>query len=208
MKKIGITLRVENFEKYDEKRDVISHEWVQYLSEKNIIPILIPNNLPDLDLFLNTMKFDGIILSGGGTPGEFIERDKTEKKLLDYGIRENIPILGICRGLQVINNYFGGAIELDNTGSHVKTYHEINITDDKFKQLFHSSKITVNSFHNNILFEKNLGKELQVFAKSNDDNTIEGISHKKLPIIGVMWHPEREKSQSEINLMDIFFDEL
>ena len=208
MKKIGITLRVENFEKYDEKRDAISHEWVKYLSKINIIPIFIPNNLPNLDLFLNTMKFDGIILSGGDNPGEFQERDKTEKELLDYGIRENIPILGICRGLQVINNYFGGKIEFDNTCSHVKTNHEINITDEKFQKLFDSDKITVNSFHNNILLEKNLGTELHVFAKSNHDNTIEGISHQKFPIMGVMWHPEREKTQKEINLINIFYDAL
>lgn len=208
MKKIGITLRIENFEKYGEKRDTISHEWVQYLSKKNIIPIFIPNNLSNLNLFLNTMKFDGIILSGGDNPGEFLERDKTEKELLDYGIRENIPIIGICRGLQVINNYFGGKIELDNTKTHVKTNHEVNITDDEFKKLFYSNKITVNSFHNNILLEKNLGAELKVFAKSNHDNTIEGISHQKFPIMGVMWHPEREKIQKEINLMDIFCDSL
>lgn len=208
MKKIGITLRVENFEKYDEKRDAISHDWIQYLSEKNIIPIFIPNNLPNLDLFLNTVRLDGIILSGGDNPGEFLERDKTEKELLDYGIRENIPIIGICRGLQVINDYFGGRIELDDTSSHVKTRHEVDITNDKFKKLFHSNKIIVNSFHNNILLEKNLGAELQVFAKSNRDNTIEGISHRKFPIMGVMWHPEREKTQNQINLMTIFYDAL
>ena len=68
--------------------------------------------------------------------------------------------------------------------------------------------MTVNSFHNNIILEKNLGKELKIFAKSENDNTIEGIIHEKFPIIAVMWHPEREKIQKEINLIKIFFGSL
>ena len=69
MKKIGITLRVENFTEYDEKRDAISHDWINYLSNKNILPIFIPNNLLDLNLFLYTINLDGIILSSGDNPG-------------------------------------------------------------------------------------------------------------------------------------------
>jgi len=208
MKKIGITLRVENFTKYNEKRDAISHDWIKYLSDKNILPIFIPNNLPNLDLFLDTMKLDGIILSGGDNPGESLERDVTEEKLLNYGIKKSIPIIGICRGLQVINNFFGGKIEIDSSNTHVKTNHKIQIIDNKFKNFFNSNELTVNSFHNNIILENFLGKEIKIFAKSKHDNTIEGIIHEKLPIMGVMWHPEREKIEKEINLMSIFHNSL
>jgi len=206
MKKIGITLRVVKFTKYDEKRDAISHDWTKYFSDNNIIPIFIPNNLSNLDLFLDTVNIDGIILSGGDNPGDSLERDLTEKKLLNYGIKKNLPIIGICRGLQVINNFFGGKIEVDASGNHVKTDHEIEIIDDEFKSFFNSNQLIVNSFHNNIILEKFLGKELNIFAKSKYDNTIEGVIHEKFPIIGVMWHPERDKQSNEINLINKFFD--
>ena len=208
MKKIGITLRVENFTEYDEKRDAISHDWINYLSNKNILPIFIPNNLLNLNLFLDTINLDGIILSGGDNPGESLERDVTEKKLLNYGIKKNIPIIGICRGLQVINNFFGGKIKIDTSNSHVKINHKIEIIEDKFKKFFNSNELIVNSFHNNIILENFLGKELKIFAKSTHDNTIEGIIHEKLPIMGVMWHPEREKIEKEINLINIFYNSL
>ena len=52
VKKIGISLRVENIKKYEEKRDSISHDWIDFFKKLNFIPILIPNKLHDVEAFL------------------------------------------------------------------------------------------------------------------------------------------------------------
>ena len=84
LKKIGISLRVETIEKYDERRDTISHDWINFLQKLNFIPILIPNNLQDTEGYISELKLDGIILSGGDNLGEFPERDETESRVTNF----------------------------------------------------------------------------------------------------------------------------
>ena len=209
IKKIGITLRVEHVGKYNEKRDAISHDWVKFLEISNAFPIFIPNTLKDTKYFLKTMNLDGIILSGGDNKGDDIERDNTEKEIIELSIKEKIPILGICRGMQVLNDFFGGSIVLSNNSEHVAKHHEIELIDTNSKEIFQTEKIKVNSFHNNLIKKETLGDDLCVFAISGTDNTVEGFYHKNLPIIGVMWHPEREQnSQNELKLINSFYDKL
>ena len=209
IKKIGITLRVEHIEKYNEKRDAISHDWVKFLETSNTFPIFIPNTLKDTKHFLKTMNLDGIILSGGDNKGDDIERDNTEKEIIELAIKEKIPILGICRGMQVLNDFFGGGLVLSNDSDHVAKRHEIKLIDTNSREIFQSEKIEVNSFHNNLIKKEILGDDLRVFAVSETDNTIEGFYHKNLPIVGVMWHPEREQNpQNELKLMNCFYDKL
>ena len=82
--------------------------------------------------------------------------------------------------------------------------HLLEINENYSKML--GTSISVNSFHNNIIREKDLGKELESFAITKDDNTIEGFRHKSLPILGVMWHPEREDKEHDKLLLKNFFD--
>jgi putative glutamine amidotransferase len=203
--RIGITLRVENIEEYDEKRDAISQEWVNFIEKFDGIPIFIPNMLKDTKSFLQELELDGLVLSGGDNKGDDPYRDRTEQDLIEYGIKNKIPILGVCRGMQVINDYFGGSYLITKNNNHVAKNHDISITDKKIEKCLGIKKMEVNSFHHNVILEKNLGKNLKVFAKSINDNTIEGLLHEELPIIGVMWHPEREKdSNMELKLMNMF----
>lgn len=205
--RIGITLRVENIEEYNEKRDAISQEWVSFIEKSNGIPIFIPNTLSDTKLFLEELEFDGLVLSGGDNKGDDEHRDRTERDLIEFGINNKIPILGVCRGMQVINDYFGGSHIVTENNEHVGKNHDILITDKKMEVCLDLKKRKVNSFHHNIILEKNLGKGLKVFAKSINDDTVEGFLHDKLPIIGVMWHPEREKdSETELKLMNVFHE--
>ena len=209
IKRIGITLRIETIEKYDEKRDAISHDWTKFLQDSDALPIFIPNTLTDTKYFLEKMKLDGLILSGGDNKGDDIERDKTEQEIIELSVKNKIPLLGICRGMQVINDFFGGEIIATNNLNHVAKHHEIQLVDDNFQKFFQSEKIEVNSFHNNIIKNETIGNDLQVFAVSENDQTVEGFYHKDLPIIGVMWHPERDKNvQNQSQLMKIFFEKL
>ena len=191
-KRIGISLRVQIIEKYDEKRDTISHDWINFLQKTNCVPILIPNNLTDIEDYISEMKLDGIILSGGDNIGEFPERDQTEEKILKFAIKNMFPVLGICRGMQAINKFFKGDLTTNKNSDHVAKPHHVNIMNVKFENLLGDKKFQVNSFHNNLIKNQNLGQGLEIFALSDIDDTIEGYFHKEYPIIGIMWHPERE----------------
>lgn len=204
--KVGISLRVVEEQKYPEKRDALSHEWIPFLEGLDIIPIFIPNTLLEVKSFLINVGINGIILSGGDNIGDHPERDKTEKAILEFGIEKKIPIFGVCRGMQVINQYFGGKVEPTLDSSHVGKPHEVIISNENFLQIFNSSLVEVNSFHHNIISKINLGKDLVPFAVS-PDQTIEGFVHEKLPIEGVMWHPERAPNDfNRIILKKMFQD--
>ncbi len=203
--KIGISLRIVKASNYDEKRDALSHDWISFLEELGFIPVHIPNTLKNLGDFLQEMNLDGIILSGGDNIGENKDRDETEQKLLDYALEEKIPVIGICRGMQLINNYFGGNLSLDNSTIHLAKKHDIQITDKKFLPLFGSPTFHVNTYHRNIIQTKGIGNGLKPFAVFNEDGSVEGFFHDKLPIIGVMWHPERDPDlNSKVILSTIF----
>ena len=206
-KKIGISLRVIQNKNYEEKRDAISHDWSQFCEELNFIPILIPNTLSNIELFLEKLELDGIILSGGGDIGLDIERDETEKKLLKYGIKNNLPILGVCRGMQIINKFFNGEVIKTQNNEHVNLDHSINIIEESFSNII-GKEIFVNSYHNNIIFQNNLGKNLKPFAITKKDNSIEGFFHNQYSVIGVMWHPERKQNKNnKLLLQKIFTDD-
>ena len=70
IKKIGITSRIVEAPNYNEQRDALSHDWPKFLQALNLIPVFIPNALPDIDEFLNNLDLDGFILSGGDNIGD------------------------------------------------------------------------------------------------------------------------------------------
>ena len=189
--RVGISLRVEFIDRYKDRRDVLSQDWTNFLLKVNSFPIMIPNTLSNVPEFLNEMKLDFIILSGGDNIGDFPERDKTEHEIINYAIKHNIPILGICRGMQILNDFFGGSVITTSNQNHVGKPHNIDFIGSKFPELIEKKSLQVNSFHNNIIKKECLGQHLETFALSKIDNTIEGYFHTNLPIIGVMWHPER-----------------
>ena len=161
--------------------------------------------MSNIENFLHSLKVGGIILSGGDNIGDNPERDKTENKLIEYGINHKIPIFGVCRGMQVLNTYFGGSVLKNQGKNHTNKPHSINIINNSFSSLLRNNSLHVNSFHKNLIKNENLGDRLQAFAIVNDDETIEGIFHKDFPILGVMWHPEREiNSTNELIVKSLF----
>jgi gamma-glutamyl-gamma-aminobutyrate hydrolase PuuD len=203
--KIGISLRVVDALNYVEKRDALSQDWPKLFDELELIPIFIPNTLKNIENFLDELSLDGIVLSGGDDIGENDDRDKTENSLLKYAIHKNIPVMGICRGMQLINNYFGGKQIIDNNNQHIGKVHKIKIIDNNISQIFNSKIISVNSFHKNIIYVDNLGNDLNAFAISNDDESIEGFIHSSFSIIGVMWHPERNSNENNRQIISKVF---
>jgi len=202
--KIGISLRVMKAPNYDEKRDALSHDWILFFEKLNVIPILIPNKTTNVSEFLDEVDIDGLILSGGDNIGDFPDRDSIEMSVLDYGIEKKLPIFGVCRGMQMMNNYFGGSIITTSDQKHVNSFHDVNIVNSPKHEILESKLIKVNSFHNNIINSNILGKDLEPFAISSDES-IEGFYHKSLPVIGVMWHPERSQDDIDQKLLSKVF---
>jgi N5-(cytidine 5'-diphosphoramidyl)-L-glutamine hydrolase len=205
-------MRVDNAVGYKERRDGLSQEWCELLDDWNAIPILLPNTCKNIGLLIKNANL--VILTGGndivldgrgaiveGGNNSAIERDTQEYKIIDYCISNSIPILGVCRGMQVLNYYFGGSLKPVDKKNHVGIRHKITILNGPFKGVFGKTKI-VNSFHNFGISNESLGDELRVLAVSND-SFVEALYHIDHPIVGIMWHPERNMvfSDMEKNLV-------
>ena len=140
LKKIGISLRVEKIEKFNEKRDTISHDWIKFLEMLDYMPILIPNNLKDTKEYLSSLNLDGIVLSGGDNIGDDQKRDQTENKIIDFGLSNKLPIFGVCRGMQMLNVFFNGTIDESSNPNHVRNPHSLEINNQKFSDFLISLK--------------------------------------------------------------------
>ena len=206
--KIGISQRIVNEQNYVEKRDALSHDWTNFLEEINLIPVFIPNSLSDTTSFLESFGLNGMILSGGDNLGVHPDRDKTELECLKFAISKKIPVLGVCRGMQLINNFFGGSIVQNDNNNHVRNNHAVKILDSDISNVLKTNLIVVNSYHNNLITKDVLAPELTSIAIDETDNSIECLLHDKYPILGVMWHPERTPDENNKTILQYFFKEL
>ena len=191
MLNIGITMRVTNAENYYELRDSIAKDWYNYM--KFVLPnanwMLLPNIESKIVAYAEYWKLNGFIFSGGENVGESSCRDNTELELFKYAQKENLPILGICRGFQAIYSYMGGKIEHQNENFskiHRGTKHKIHINN--------STKI-VNSYHNNMAVIESRPRNIDVLALCAEDNSIEAFRAEN--ILSLLWHPERESKFQE-----------
>tara|TARA_B100001758_G_C18414172_1_gene618128 strand:+ start:1435 stop:2022 length:588 start_codon:yes stop_codon:yes gene_type:complete len=194
MKKIIVTQREDLFE--NEYRDSLDIRWIYFLEKCNLIPILIPNNINLAKQYVDEEKYVGILLTGGGlisSLGGASPRDEIEKLLISKSLSNNIPLIGVCRGMQQIQSYF--KIKLKKINGHVNSKFEIN---------YQNNKITINSFHN--YGTEDTADNLVVTSRSSD-NIIKSISHKEHKIKGIMWHPERNDpfNNFDIKLFGEFF---
>ena len=90
--RVGISLRITEAQNYQETRDSLSQEWVPLLEKLSFQPVLIPNNLSNIPVFITEMDIDSIILSGGDDIGKHPIRDKTEKQIIEFAIKSRIPM--------------------------------------------------------------------------------------------------------------------
>lgn len=197
MKRIGLTQRVEVIASYGERRDCLDQEWSALLLNVNCAPIVLPNRIDStvIDQYLTSLHLDGVILTGGNdlsftkSPKAALERDAFESHLIEHCIDHDLPILGVCRGMQMLNVYFEGS--LSPVTDHVCKNHEVQLRCGK--------TIQVNSYHDWGINPEDLSDEMTAFGSAKD-GVIEYIKHNSLPINGIMWHPERSNQNQDIGL--------
>ncbi len=116
---------------------------------------------------------------------KYFGEDSLDYKLIDLFIKKNKVILGICRGIQVLNVYFGGSLK-QKISNHEGVSHNITINENNFlSEIYNSKVIEVNSTHTQALDV--IADNFKVCAVS-DDNIVEAIEDGN--ILGVQWHPE------------------
>ena len=189
-----------NFKKhYNTSIEFLEHTWINFFESNKHDFLIIPNSIKNLKQILLCEKRPNLVILPGGN--DLFGRDKLtknrlkiEKELIKYSINKKIALLGICRGMQVINNYFGGRI--GKISGHMKVTSKIF-----FKEPFFNKKtIQVKCFHNFCIKSDLIPKELKILGRDKKNN-VEMFKHYKKKIIGVMWHPEREKNYHKLNII-------
>lgn len=171
----------------------------------------------DLNNLNDVVTCDGILLSGGvditpsvyggneiyvnSPPAFYLKRDEFELSILKLTQENNIPLLGVCRGMQLINCFYGGTLVQDLAEKN--TMHKITEMSDKqhdiqiqpgtiLSSVITNESATVNSAHHQAI--DRVGKGLQITATSDDGiaEALERTDNNNKPfMLAVQWHPER-----------------
>lgn len=198
------------------RRSYVNEDYSDSIIQSGGIPFIIPFNEDDKVIEAQLRMVDGLLLSGGHDidPQLYDEepmpeigtvwsaRDHFDMKLLEMAEKHGIPVLGICRGAQIINVYHGGSLYQDLKYYPVKTIkhmqvptpwwqptHQITLSKGTtLTRIFDEEKhLRVNSFHHQLI--KKVGQGLSVSAVAKD-GAYEGIENADGSVIGVQWHPE------------------
>jgi putative glutamine amidotransferase len=190
MNLIGVSQRVEYAIKYPETRDALDQRWITFLDECNFTPLLLPNNKKVAQKLIESFEIKGILLTGGNNlikyGGESKERDEVEIFLLNYAIDKKIPLMGVCRGMQLIQDSYG--IKLVKVTGHVT---------DNLVITINGIEKNVNSYHQYGTYETNINLETWAIA---EDGVIKAIKNNEAGIKAIMWHPERQNPFNDEDL--------
>lgn len=207
-------MRVVHPLQYREDRDAISHDWIELVQRCGCLPILLPNGIDDPAGYFVFQRCSALVLTNGDdvkltrTPtGKFggTERDILEAKLLSYAIKNKISVLGVCRGMQFINVYFGGKLTPRISG-HVAKSHPLKLISQEYQNFYEAKTIRTNSYHKMGIRIEDLAADLVPWATR--DNIVEAFSHSVYPILAIQWHPERKgiSAKKDQRLIEAFLN--
>lgn len=165
---------------------------VQYLNEIGAITTVVTNSEISPDFAKN---FDGVLISPGpGAP----ESAGVSVEVVKYCAEKNIPLLGICLGLQVIGIVFGAKVSGAPELIHGRTSVIDHCGEDVFKEL--PNNFSATRYHSLALEEASITDSMRITARSSD-GTIMGVQIKGSKISGVQFHPEAVLSEYGYELL-------
>lgn len=195
----------------------LENDTAALIARNGFLPILIPD-VPRKLLQDYLENIDGLVLQGGSDvspesygadyldrerwPGDRY-RDEFEFQLLDCAMEARIPIFGVCRGIQILNAYFGGTLYQDiptetqspvthaNRPIYDQNFHEVEFSDDAYLRDFYRKREKVISIHHQAV--KKVAPPFRVEARAVGDDLVEAISWREMQehyILAVQWHPE------------------
>ncbi len=197
--------------------------YVHAIKKGGSIPLIIPvvNEASYIKNIIH--EIDGLVIPGGSdvnpqlyneqllpcSEGIDDELDHFQIKLIQEALKYDLPILGICRGHQILNVALGGSLYQDiayvkrtediihdqllNGYLYEQTIHDVIFKDGSILEDLFGKKMKTNSFHHQMI--KKLGVGLEIIGHS-EDGIIEAIVHPGFKfVLGVQWHPERSEDQ-------------
>lgn len=227
---IGLTSSFMTHE--DRELVFLPHAYFDAVRHFGGIPVLIPVFAPEEELNFLLDRCDGLILTGGDdidpklygeeTLNDTVviapERDALEGKVIDMALRRNLPIFGICRGIQMMNVHFGGTLWQDIPAQipsdvahsmakpHHRTCHSCILEQNTPLFDLCGAQIAVNSHHHQAV--KDPAPGFTVMGRS-EDGIIEAIYDPcKSFCWGVQWHPEKiwDIEDSSAKLFEVFLN--
>lgn len=193
---IGVTAQVDS-----EGRRWIRSSYAEAICHAGGVPVFIDHLADEALLFALCMRLDGVLFTGGVDIhpkyyGEAVEegcgeiterRDVFEFSLYRIAKAQGLPILGICRGMQLLNVAEGGTLR-QNIEGHSDTEHAVTVEGGSLLCALLGGEATVGSYHHQAV--KTVGRGCRVTAVAND-GVIEGIERDCGAFwLGVQWHPE------------------
>src|ERR1700733_9885741 len=176
MKTVAITQGVSVVPAYGERRDCLDQAWTKFLWACGLLPVLLPNVTEAALALCEGANIAGLVLTGGNDlvelGGDAPERDAVENALLDLAERRGLPVLGVCRGMQVIQQRF--AIPLRRVEGHVAQRLVIRINGEPKE---------VNSYHH---FGSSDSRPPLDVWRIAEDGVVKAIRHSVQPITGIM----------------------
>lgn len=214
---------------YSQETCTLAEGYYQSVLKAGGIPFIIPPFYETDRLGELLDRLDGIVFSGGGDINPLLlgeepvrelhsitpERDRQELLLARMAYDRQIPTLGICKGIQVINAALGGTnyqdiytqqegVTIKHSQDQDRRYpsHRVSIVKDSILEKLFGSELAVNSFHHQAC--KEVAPRLRVAAMS-EDGVIEAVeSNEFKSIMGVQWHPETYILRNSSEMLPIF----
>jgi len=220
---VGVTTTIEpRGGEYGKPRIGLYANYLPPLERVGLTPVLITPAHSEASIADLLSRCKGLVLSGGEDvdPSRYGEepipelgavnpaRDIAELRAIDVAGRLDLPILGICRGLQILNVHFGGTlcqdidVAMESAFSHVQTtpwgshHHEVSVEpNSRLVEALGSDRLHINSYHHQAI--RRVAPNLVVTARA-DDGLVEGVeSRDHTWVVGVQWHPERHEAEAE-----------
>ncbi len=178
---VAVTQRVDISVPHGERRDALDQRWAAFLSVCGVTPVLVPNDAASAERLVRGVAVAGVLLTGGNSlaayGGNAPERDATEFRLLGIAAERGWPVVGVCRGMQVIQHHAG--VALGALDGHVACDHAVDLA---------GVRDVVNSYHE--LGAHDSAPGLDVLARA-EDGVVEAVADRSRRLFGMMWHPER-----------------